>query len=150
MEVIFYFILFFGGMWLIGTIVSSISEANRKRREETKEQVVNEVLGGLNIRMVIEEYKRKLAHIRYQKVDTINEQIDGLKVQLWGKNAVLMNECPKCKGGHLIVRQGKFGKFMACTGYPKCDYTKNITKAREEYKKSISEQFVDDIKKAYS
>lgn len=32
--------------------------------------------------------------------------------------------CPKC-GRELIVKQ-KFGKFLACPGYPHCRYTKNI------------------------
>ena len=33
--------------------------------------------------------------------------------------------CPKCGGG-LVVRTGKYGKFMGCSNYPKCDYTKKI------------------------
>ena len=78
------------------------------------------------------------------------EEIDRLKGQLWGRDAVLMNECPKCKEGQLIVKKGKYGKFMGCTKYPKCDYTNNIVKAREEYKKSVNEQMVDDIQRAYS
>lgn len=26
----------------------------------------------------------------------------------------------------LVVRNGKFGKFIGCSNYPKCRYTKNI------------------------
>lgn len=33
--------------------------------------------------------------------------------------------CPKC-GGQLVERKGKFGRFMGCSTYPKCDYTSNI------------------------
>lgn len=33
--------------------------------------------------------------------------------------------CPKC-GGKLIIRDGKYGKFLGCSSYPKCNYTKNI------------------------
>ncbi|OQX00604.1 hypothetical protein BWK69_01085, partial [Candidatus Parcubacteria bacterium A4] len=33
--------------------------------------------------------------------------------------------CPKC-GGALAERSGKFGKFLGCSNYPKCQYTKNI------------------------
>ena len=33
--------------------------------------------------------------------------------------------CPQC-GGRLIVKDGKYGKFLACTNYPKCRYTRNI------------------------
>lgn len=31
--------------------------------------------------------------------------------------------CPLC-GGELVVRTGKFGKFIGCSNYPKCRYTK--------------------------
>lgn len=33
--------------------------------------------------------------------------------------------CPQCQG-KLVVRNGKFGKFIGCSNYPKCRYTKNI------------------------
>jgi DNA topoisomerase I len=29
--------------------------------------------------------------------------------------------CPKC-GSPLLIRMGKFGKFIACSAFPKCDY----------------------------
>ena len=36
-------------------------------------------------------------------------------------------KCPQCGGG-LIERSGKFGKFLGCSNYPKCQYTENIKK----------------------
>ena len=33
--------------------------------------------------------------------------------------------CPKCKGS-MIVRFSKFGKFLACSNYPKCKFTKSF------------------------
>lgn len=35
--------------------------------------------------------------------------------------------CPNC-GKPLIMRVSKFGKFMACSGYPACKYTKSVLK----------------------
>ncbi|MDD5144510.1 MAG: topoisomerase DNA-binding C4 zinc finger domain-containing protein, partial [Candidatus Pacebacteria bacterium] len=35
--------------------------------------------------------------------------------------------CPKC-GSPLIVRLGRFGKFYACSGFPKCKYTEPLEK----------------------
>ena len=150
MEAILFIILFYGGIALIGWIFSAISNAFKKHREKIRDQVAAEVLNGLDIEKVIENYKKKLSHIKYLKVDQINGQIERMKEQLWGSNAVLMNECPKCKQGHLIVRKGKYGKFMGCTKYPKCDYTNKIETARAEYRKSINEQFIDDMRQAYS
>lgn len=31
-------------------------------------------------------------------------------------------KCPKCETGKLVERVGKFGKFIACDNYPKCNY----------------------------
>jgi len=31
--------------------------------------------------------------------------------------------CPEC-GKPLIIKRGRYGKFLACSGYPKCKYTK--------------------------
>jgi DNA topoisomerase-1 len=31
--------------------------------------------------------------------------------------------CPQC-GKNLVIRNGRFGRFIACSGYPECDYKK--------------------------
>ena len=31
-------------------------------------------------------------------------------------------KCPKC-GSHLLIRVSKYGRFLACSNYPKCKYT---------------------------
>ncbi|MTI62945.1 type I DNA topoisomerase [Methylophaga sp.] len=38
---------------------------------------------------------------------------------------VLDEDCPKC-GKKLSSRLGRSGRFIGCTGYPECDYTRNI------------------------
>jgi len=35
-------------------------------------------------------------------------------------------KCPQC-GSDLVIRKGKFGEFVSCSGYPKCKYIKNTT-----------------------
>jgi len=35
----------------------------------------------------------------------------------------LKGKCPEC-GGELVLKEGKFGKFIACSNYPKCKFTK--------------------------
>ncbi len=37
-----------------------------------------------------------------------------------------LENCPKCKEGQLIHRNGSKGEFLGCSNYPKCKYTKNI------------------------
>ena len=38
--------------------------------------------------------------------------------------------CPNC-GGELLKRQGRFGEFIACEGYPKCKYSRNADASAE-------------------
>jgi len=35
-----------------------------------------------------------------------------------------LGKCPQCETGVLSVREGRFGKFVACSTYPKCKFTK--------------------------
>ena len=35
-------------------------------------------------------------------------------------------KCPECKIGDVIIKQGRFGKFMACSRFPECKFTKNV------------------------
>lgn len=39
------------------------------------------------------------------------------------ENKIDNNICPKC-GGQLIERNGKYGNFIGCSNYPKCNFTK--------------------------
>jgi DNA topoisomerase-1 len=36
--------------------------------------------------------------------------------------------CHKCETGRMVVRVGKFGKFLSCTNYPTCDGILNLDK----------------------
>ena len=36
--------------------------------------------------------------------------------------------CPECKNHNLLIRFGKSGPFVACTGYPECKFTSNFTR----------------------
>ena len=39
--------------------------------------------------------------------------------------------CPEC-GGELVIRQGRFGKFISCLNYPECKYTRKIENKEKE------------------
>lgn len=39
-------------------------------------------------------------------------------------------KCPKC-GKDMVIKMGRFGKFLACTGYPECKTTKPIEGTEE-------------------
>lgn len=35
----------------------------------------------------------------------------------------LNEKCPDCKEGELVIRTGRFGKFISCSRFPECKYT---------------------------
>ncbi|MFM8453888.1 MAG: type I DNA topoisomerase [Gammaproteobacteria bacterium] len=39
--------------------------------------------------------------------------------------------CPKCEK-KLSIRLGRQGRFIGCTGYPDCDYTRNLSKEEQD------------------
>ncbi len=51
--------------------------------------------------------------------DIIDEINQFMNKHLFGENG---NRCPKC-GGKLGIKLSKFGPFIGCENYPKCDYT---------------------------
>ncbi|MEJ2344849.1 MAG: type I DNA topoisomerase [Gammaproteobacteria bacterium] len=40
-------------------------------------------------------------------------------------------KCPKC-GAPLAIRLGRRGRFIGCTAYPDCDYTRDVNESKEE------------------
>lgn len=55
----------------------------------------------------------------------------GLKQEVDRPGTELLEEaCPKC-GKPLSKRLGKRGSFIGCTGYPECDYVRNVDGASE-------------------
>ena len=34
--------------------------------------------------------------------------------------------CAPSAGGNLVIKSGRFGRFLACPGYPECDFTKPL------------------------
>ena len=40
--------------------------------------------------------------------------------------------CPKCGNHKLQIKFGRAGRFIACAGYPECDYTRNVNETAEQ------------------
>ncbi len=55
-----------------------------------------------------------------QQVQEGTEKIISLKMA-----TPLGRNCPKC-GEELLLRSGRFGSFVACSGFPKCKYTEQV------------------------
>ena len=46
------------------------------------------------------------------------------------KEIMTEEKCPKC-GKPMMIRSGRFGDFMACSGYPQCKHTKPLPGSKE-------------------
>ncbi|MCB9481501.1 MAG: type I DNA topoisomerase [Desulfobacteraceae bacterium] len=44
--------------------------------------------------------------------------------------------CPKC-GKDMVIKQGRFGPFLACSGYPDCKFTQSLANAGEKNKTGV-------------
>ncbi len=46
-------------------------------------------------------------------------------------------KCPKCEKD-LVIKTGRFGRFIACTGYPECSFTEPINKEEKEAQEAVT------------
>lgn len=73
-----------------------------------------------------EEWKKMLAKFykRFDKtLSAAEEKMDGERVKVPEEVSDVI--CEKC-GRNMVIRSGRFGKFLACPGYPECKNTKPI------------------------
>ncbi|MBF0448544.1 MAG: type I DNA topoisomerase [Magnetococcales bacterium] len=52
--------------------------------------------------------------------------------------------CPEC-GKNLQIKLGRYGRFMACSNYPECKFTRNILKEGEEEKPEAEPVMSDQV-----
>ena len=71
------------------------------------------------------DWQKLLSDFYHPFIDKITAGKTGIKSQ---KVATPIGEkCPEC-GGELLLRKGRYGEFIACGNFPKCKYSRNITK----------------------
>ena len=74
------------------------------------------------IRLYYDDFEKPL--------EKAKEEMQGVKIKL--KEEETEDVCEKC-GRNMVVKVGRFGKFLACPGYPECKNTKPLifrTKAK--------------------
>ncbi len=54
-----------------------------------------------------------------KKLESVEEKAKRVQIE----TEKLGKKCPKCKSGELVVRIGRFGKFISCSRFPECDHT---------------------------
>ncbi|MEY3182322.1 MAG: hypothetical protein RLZ35_307 [Pseudomonadota bacterium] len=71
-----------------------------------------------------------------KQVEEIQENVQRKDVT----QEAMSENCPKCEKP-LSIRLGRRGRFVGCTGYPDCDYTRSLEENREE---SLQPQVIED------
>lgn len=56
-----------------------------------------------------------------KKVGDVQEKSERVKIAVEETD----EKCPKC-GKNLVIRTGRFGKFLGCSGFPECDYKASL------------------------
>ncbi|OYT32197.1 DNA topoisomerase I [Candidatus Woesearchaeota archaeon ex4484_78] len=99
-----------------------IDVALTRHFEEYLEQIRE---GKIKEEQVLEEAREVLKEI-LKEFKTKEKQIgDGLRKTFVETRAELttVGPCMKCKKGNLVIRKGKYGRFIACSNYPECKTT---------------------------
>lgn len=74
--------------------------------------------GELDWKQVIDSFYRPFAE-DLEKASALVEKVE-IKDEEAGK------DCPEC-GKPMLIKHGRFGKFMACSGFPDCRHTESFT-----------------------
>jgi len=69
---------------------------------------------------IIEQFYKELQ----DDIKTAEEQLSGVRIKIPDEETD--EKCEFC-GRNMVIKSGKFGKFLACPGYPECKNTKPIT-----------------------
>ncbi len=107
----------------LGTIVTSLMEDHFKNIVDIKftanmEQKLDEIEDG-------EKDWKLLLNDFYQPFEEVLKSAEDSIGNIEIKDEVSDVQCEKC-GRMMVYKQGRFGKFLACPGYPECKNTKTI------------------------
>ncbi len=72
-----------------------------------------------------------------KELEIANEKMESRELEIPVEETDLI--CEKC-GSRMIVKNGRFGKFAACPGYPQCRNTKPLVTPREEGEEAPEEK----------
>jgi DNA topoisomerase I len=130
---------------ILGTIIHDRGYVRRERRTlfptELGMAVTDKLLPYfseiMNVEFTaqMEDHLDKVEEGERNWVQTVKEFYEPFKRDLARAKREMSNEkqgtptgetCPDC-GGELIERRGRFGKFIACSTYPDCRYTRDLS-----------------------
>lgn len=76
-----------------------------------------------NAKMVWTEMMQKFWKPFEKNLDIAEKTSERVKIE----TEKLGRKCPECKDGDLVIRIGRFGKFISCSRFPDCKHTEKFT-----------------------
>jgi DNA topoisomerase-1 len=129
---------------ILGTIINDRGYVHRERRTLTPTELGMAVTDKLipyfqdimNVEFTaqMEDNLDKIEEGQRKWVDTVKAFYEPFKRDLARAKREMRSEkvgeptgetCPEC-GSELLEKRGRFGKFLACSSYPDCRYTRNL------------------------
>ena len=112
------------------SIIAFSAEANLKAIEAKSASIckiseVSDTIKSLSINEIIskedvDEIVKIIEDNKSMQTDFSHEK-DIKKLKKENEEKIKQNICPKC-GGKLVEREGKYGKFIGCSNFPKCRF----------------------------
>ena len=106
-----------------------LSKAQKEMRDVKREEIPTEIVcERCSKNMVIKwgRHGRFLACPGYPQCRNTKEFVqENGKVRVVDKTKEVAEDCPECKNS-LIIKTGRFGRFLACSKYPDCKFTKSL------------------------
>jgi DNA topoisomerase-1 len=65
-----------------------------------------------------------------KRLDEVTEKAGRVKIETEKTG----EKCPQCSEGEVVIRVGRFGKFLSCSRFPECDYKTNYKEVVEGVK----------------
>ncbi len=79
------------------------------------------------VRLSTDEQQKVSVFILNTNISDKAERRNHIKIIKQKQLSISKNICPKC-GGALIEKDGRYGRFIACSNFPKCRYTHSLDK----------------------
>jgi DNA topoisomerase-1 len=114
----------------IGRVVTNFLRDNFKRlvdyeyTAKVEDELDDIALGKKEYVPVIDEEYKSLM----ENIDKADKAVKKEDVVILGKSK---EKCPKC-GGEMVVRIGRYGKFLSCAKFPECKGMKDISSGEEK------------------
>ena len=108
--------------------ISNQAKLKLKVKNVTQLDFINDLIKSYNNEIIIEDLskiKNKIEQNNITDKEIRKIHIKNIKNTVKENNDKEKNMiCPKC-GNKLVLRNGKYGTFIGCSNFPKCQYTNN-------------------------